>query len=168
MDDLFTGIIRGLSVPPDKVEMPPRKWNDTVESRQAARRKKRMEKFWTMIDKTTPCWLWTGPASGGYPRFCLNGVTRQCSTIAYEELIGPVMPGKRLIHSCSNILCVNPDHMVQAWSSREFKRSKVRMPISEQVKVVQDISRKRRVLQAEEHAVKQLRKRLQLDQEESA
>lgn len=53
------------------------------------------ERFWSKVDKSGACWLWTGSTRGGYAQFHPGG--RGVSPIdghrfVYELLVGPI-PG---------------------------------------------------------------------------
>lgn len=64
--------------------------------------------FWSKIDKTADCWLWTGTKTDrGYGRLGKRPAYR----IAYELLVGPIPDGMHLDHICHNPSCVNPDHL---------------------------------------------------------
>jgi hypothetical protein len=69
--------------------------------------------FWTRVQKTETCWLWTGTHNqGGYGIFLLPGeVPVRAHRYAYEQVKGPIPAGLILLHSCDNPPCVNPDHL---------------------------------------------------------
>lgn len=71
-------------------------------------------RFWSKVEKTDGCWLWTdAPNQGtGYGRLNIGqGRTRLAHRIAYELLVGPVPVGLTIDHLCRNRLCVNPAHL---------------------------------------------------------
>jgi HNH endonuclease len=64
----------------------------------------RGRRFWRGVDVRgrEECWLWSGgPAPHG-----------GADVHAYERMHGPLPPRTRLVHTCGNARCVNPDHMV--------------------------------------------------------
>ena len=64
------------------------------------------ERFWSKVDATGDCWLWTAALnSGGYGAFR----SRPAHRVAYELLVGPIQD--TLDHLCRNRRCVNPDHL---------------------------------------------------------
>lgn len=69
-------------------------------------------RFWSKVDKSEGCWLWTGDTyPTGYGRFWFDGrfvlVHRWSFTAA-----GRVIPaGHQLDHLCRNRICVNPTHL---------------------------------------------------------
>lgn len=64
-------------------------------------------RFWSMVNKTDTCWVWTGGLSRGYGKFFGKGAHRY----AYEALVGPIPEGLQLDHLCRNPPCVNPAHL---------------------------------------------------------
>lgn len=72
------------------------------------------ERFWTFVNKTESCWLWTGGVfkSGGYGAFRAETSTVRAHRWLYERSIGPIPPGYYLCHTCDTPRCVNPDHLI--------------------------------------------------------
>lgn len=71
-----------------------------------------MERFWSKVEKTDGCWLWTGSRStGGYGYFYLNGRNSPAHRVAYEMLVGPIPAGLQIDHLCRVRNCVNPAHL---------------------------------------------------------
>ena len=63
----------------------------------------------------SPCHIWTGPTSGngrggGYPRFCLDGVTTAVHLVLFTHFFGFIPRSKQVDHLCNNRLCLNKDH----------------------------------------------------------
>lgn len=74
------------------------------------------ERFWSKVDASAPCWVWTAASAGkGYGKFTLsaNGKTRYplAHRYSWELLVGPIPEGMTLDHLCKNRKCVNPDHL---------------------------------------------------------
>lgn len=68
----------------------------------------RKGKFWSRVNKTDTCWIWTSYISKkGY------GYTGKllAHRVAYEWTVGPIPEGFLLDHMCHNRACVNPDHL---------------------------------------------------------
>lgn len=67
------------------------------------------EAFWSNVNKTDGCWLWTATVSSGtgYGWFRRRGAHR----VAYELAVGPIPDGLVIDHLCRVKLCVRPDHL---------------------------------------------------------
>lgn len=74
------------------------------------------ERFWSKVNKTGECWLWTGARTRSkhqrYASFTFDGRTMGAHRFAYELLVGPIPDGMRLDHraTCPKH-CVNPAHL---------------------------------------------------------
>jgi len=67
------------------------------------------KRFWTKVDKTATCWLWTAAKVGGYGRFRVQDKQVQAHRFAYETLVGPIPEGLTIDHLrqvCGNRHCV--------------------------------------------------------------
>jgi len=76
------------------------------------------ERFWSKVDKTETCWLWTGAKDqGGYGKFgAYDGKghrsrMRGAHRVAWEWANGPVPEGLVLDHLCRVRACCRPDHL---------------------------------------------------------
>ncbi len=77
------------------------------------------ERLITCVRKSTgsDCWNWSGQISNtGHGRTMVrdaDGVNRIKSAeyASYEAFIGPVPEGMLVRQTCSNRLCINPDHL---------------------------------------------------------
>lgn len=71
------------------------------------------EKFWSKVNKTSTCWLWSGcVSSNGYGSFRWNGKTVTTHRLSFF-LSNGYMPSSNMdiIHSCDVKICVNPNHL---------------------------------------------------------
>lgn len=76
------------------------------------------ERFWSHVDKTPTCWLWTGSKDRqGYGTFGVgsrtDGTRRtvKAHRWAYERYVGPFPAGLEPDHLCRTPACVRPDHL---------------------------------------------------------
>ena len=68
--------------------------------------------FWTHVNKTSSCWLWTGATNSvNYGMFYVR--KRRVLAHRYSlEINGKKLTSKDVVaHKCDNSLCVNPDHL---------------------------------------------------------
>jgi hypothetical protein len=81
-----------------------------------------LERFWSKVDKTETCWLWTGWLKhNGYGMFDLGvidgkKIKLQAHRVSYEVFVGPLIDGMTIDHIkevCSSRTCVRPDHLRQ-------------------------------------------------------
>lgn len=55
------------------------------------------------------CWLWEGRVDGdGYGRL---GNNTKAHRLSYELYCAPIPPGMKIMHSCDQPGCVNPEHL---------------------------------------------------------
>ena len=69
-------------------------------------------RFWEKVSVVpSGCWLWIGCCDpGGYGQFWSRG-PKLAHRIAYQALVGPVLPPLELDHLCRNRPCVRVDHL---------------------------------------------------------
>jgi hypothetical protein len=80
-------------------------------------------RFWSKIDASGDCWLWTGSrANTGYGTF--NGASN-AHRYAWQLLVGPIPEGYHLDHLCRNPPCVNPDHLEPVTPRENHSRSPI-------------------------------------------
>lgn len=59
------------------------------------------------------CWQWTGAYnSRGYGCMRVEGKAELAHRMAYRLYIGEIPRNKAIMHSCGNVTCVNPDHLL--------------------------------------------------------
>lgn len=90
-------------------------------------------RFWSYVQKTDTCWLWTGALDEtGYGVFNMgaeaNGRTRLAHVWAYERFVGPTPEGLELDHvkanGCTHRNCVNfESHLEPVTHQENMRRS---------------------------------------------
>jgi len=74
------------------------------------------ERFWSKVNKTEGCWLWTASVNmNGYGKFGIGGKRggwKSAHRVSYELVKGDIPNGLLLRHTCDNPPCVNPDHLI--------------------------------------------------------
>lgn len=73
-----------------------------------------IKRFWSYVDKTSSCWIWTGAKGKGrdtYGRFNVRGYVFKASRLSYLIEKGPIPEGLHVLHSCDVPSCVNPSHL---------------------------------------------------------
>ena len=70
------------------------------------------ERFWSHVEITGECWLWTHKKTlGGYGRFSLNGKCYMAHRFAWALTCGPIPDELLVLHKCDNPPCVRLDHL---------------------------------------------------------
>lgn len=77
--------------------------------------------FWSQVNKTSGCWLWTGGVQNkGYGQIAISRATpnapkKQLKVLvhrySWELAYGPVPEGMYVLHKCDTPRCVRPDHL---------------------------------------------------------
>lgn len=82
------------------------------------------ERFWSRVNKTDGCWLWTaGGIPQGYGAFKPSGSKQVLvHRWAYEALVGPIPEGLVIDHLCRTRRCVNPDHLEPVSNEENLRR----------------------------------------------
>lgn len=61
------------------------------------------------------CWIWTGAKMnagyGSIMRAHRGGVSKLAHRVAWETWVGPIPPGRVVMHQCDVKLCINPAHL---------------------------------------------------------
>jgi hypothetical protein len=70
------------------------------------------DRFWSKVDKTDTCWLWTACCRpDGYGQFWQDGRMQRAHRLAFRDLLGAIPRRFVLDHLCRVRNCVNPDHL---------------------------------------------------------
>jgi hypothetical protein len=78
--------------------------------------------FWSKVEKTAECWLWTGALSDGYGSVGYKGKTRKAYRVAFELSGGTIPHGLELDHLCRNRRCVRPNHLEPVTKAENMRR----------------------------------------------
>lgn len=72
-----------------------------------------MDRFWSKVNKSGKCWLWTGASyKDGYGKFRFRGQTWSAHRVVWVLVYGEIPEGMDVLHIvCDNPPCVNPDHL---------------------------------------------------------
>lgn len=71
------------------------------------------ERFWSKVDKSGPCWLWTGATlKTGYGSIRINKKAERAHRVSFEMAKGAIPGGMLIRHTCDEPRCVNPDHLI--------------------------------------------------------
>jgi HNH endonuclease len=72
-----------------------------------------VQRFWSCVDKTDTCWLWTGTTRDtfGYGALSVNSAFIMAHRLSYELHVGPIPNGLFVLHRCDVPPCVRPDHL---------------------------------------------------------
>jgi len=70
------------------------------------------QRFWSKVNKTDTCWLWTGARStSGYGRFVWEKWRWQAHRFSWVAVNGPIPSGLFALHKCDVRACIRPDHL---------------------------------------------------------
>lgn len=70
------------------------------------------ERFWSKVDKSGECWLWTANKDRrGYGQFFWQGRPQIATHFAWELANGPIPDGLWVLHRCDVPSCVRVEHL---------------------------------------------------------
>ena len=75
-------------------------------------KKKYVNRFWSKVEKTNTCWLWSAYTNEkGYGYFFDGTTMRRVHRIAHELVNGDIPKDTEIDHLCRTRNCVNPEHL---------------------------------------------------------
>lgn len=67
-----------------------------------------------MPESNHDCWIWAARTNEwGYGTMEINGKSIRAHRLSYLMFNGDLIPGKVVMHTCDNPVCVNPNHLRQ-------------------------------------------------------
>ena len=71
-------------------------------------------RFWSQVVKQeSGCWEWIGAKDkDGYGQFTANDRNNRAHRYSYQLHKGEIPTGVRVLHTCDNPPCINPEHLV--------------------------------------------------------
>lgn len=71
------------------------------------------ERFWSKVDKSGECWLWTAgkKSENGYGHVKVCRRTLRTHRASWMMAYGEIPEGKLVCHKCDTPSCVRPDHL---------------------------------------------------------
>jgi HNH endonuclease len=70
------------------------------------------ERFWSKVDKSGDCWVWTGSRDlKGYGKINIGCTPTLAHRVSWQIKSGDIPEGLFVLHRCDNPPCVNPAHL---------------------------------------------------------
>lgn len=80
---------------------------------------RQLDRYWSQVEATDDCWLWLGRCyEDGRARIKLNGRLYVTARISYFLEHGIDPSNGKVLHTCDNVRCVNPEHL---WLGSQYE-----------------------------------------------
>lgn len=92
---------------------------------------KDIARFWSHVDKSGECWLWTGSAVNRYGMIRMQSKKLKAHRVSWFLHFGQISDGLYVCHRCDVPMCVNPAHLFIGTSldNHDDMKRKGRAPI---------------------------------------
>jgi hypothetical protein len=86
-----------------------------------------LQRIFSRVDRSGPCWIWLGPKrGGGYGHVTRwesgKTVNAVVHLVVYELMRHPIPDGLEIDHLCRNRSCCNPDHLEPVTTTVNIRR----------------------------------------------
>lgn len=81
-------------------------------------------RFWSKVQRTESCWMWSAMKVAGYGRISVNGKLVGAHQVSWRLHRGPIAKGLVVCHNCpegDTSLCVNPQHLYLATQTENLR-----------------------------------------------
>lgn len=87
------------------------------------------DRFWSKVQKTDTCWLWTAATTRwGYGYILADGRLQHAHRVAWELENGPIPAGLEIDHLCRVRPCIRPDHLEPVTPAENRRREMAARP----------------------------------------
>ena len=101
-----------------------KRWGDPTAGSPSPGSMTTAERFWSKVNKTDTCWLWTdAPNGAGYGTFKVGDVSEMAHRYVMILAGYSLTAGLTIDHLCRVRLCVNPAHLEEVTYGENLRRA---------------------------------------------